>query len=297
MVAAPFARWVPLLEIVNDARPYAVVGSGLALLASVLVGDCYLVQINGVLLGAIVLLFLVPLVSAAGRGIGTPAVMKVVTFNVKVGNRRYGEIAGFLESADADVILLQEVDRCMIAQISPVARTIFNTVHFGGWDKGESCIALLCRHSCLEVESIDRTTSNPGLVRARVDWDGSAVEFIGIHVAYPFDHAEQVRHMDWLSGYTRPRQGPLVVAGDFNLTPFSTKLMIFAFRTGLRRHTNWLLSWPADRLRRAFLIDHVFSTREFSTVAAVTGPFLGSDHIPIIVNLGLTPLSRKRHRR
>jgi endonuclease/exonuclease/phosphatase family metal-dependent hydrolase len=61
--------------------------------------------------------------------------------------------------------------------------------------------------------------------------------------------------------------------------------------TGLRRHATFLRSWPTQGQYRlpapAFLIDHVLTTPEIKTIAIGTGPFVGSDHLPIVATLRL----------
>jgi endonuclease/exonuclease/phosphatase (EEP) superfamily protein YafD len=146
---------------------------------------------------------------------------------------------------------------------------------------------LFSRHPYINGGSIERTDSNPGVVWAHIRQENISYEFIGVHFAYPFHARAQARHFDWLIHYIRTRARPLIVAGDFNLTPFSAKLTKFAFATGLKRHATLLATWPGDKFRPVFLIDHVFSSREFYSVNVTVGPFLGSDHRPVIADIGL----------
>jgi endonuclease/exonuclease/phosphatase (EEP) superfamily protein YafD len=43
------------------------------------------------------------------------------------------------------------------------------------------------------------------------------------------------------------------------------------------------------RLPPLVAIDNLFASRHFAKLAAATGPFLGSDHKPVIVDLALAP--------
>jgi len=103
---------------------------------------------------------------------------------------------------------------------------------------------LFSRHSYINGGSIERTESNPGVVWAPIRQENISYEFIGVHLADPFHAREQSRHFDWLIHYIHSRARPLIVAGDFKLTPFSAKLTKFALATGLKRHATLLATWP-----------------------------------------------------
>jgi endonuclease/exonuclease/phosphatase (EEP) superfamily protein YafD len=125
------------------------------------------------------------------------------------------------------------------------------------------------------------------LVWARFERSGQVIEVIGTHIAYPFQSDAQARQVDWLIEHIGSRRHPLIVAGDFNLSPFSWKLNKLLFATGLRRHLLWAFSWPAHRWWPFTLLDNVLSTPDVTTVAIRTGPRLGSDHLAVIADLAL----------
>ena len=89
----------------------------------------------------------------------------------------------------------------------------------------------------------------------------------------------------------------LIVAGDFNLTPWSFGLARLDRRLGLERRDRAVATWPAlGRIGGALRplppvlpLDHVYAGREWRTVSVRRGPRLGSDHFPLIVDLVLRP--------
>ena len=106
-----------------------------------------------------------------------------------------------------------------------------------------------------------------------------------MHHAWPLHAYAQANHTEWLIAWRQSVTEPLLIAGDFNLTPFSWKLSKFAWKTGLRRYSTYQRSWPGHLYAPAFLIDHVFSTDTFRPLDVRTGPALGSDHLPIIATV------------
>ena len=103
----------------------------------------------------------------------------------------------------------------------------------------------------------------------------------------------QTRQIDWLIAARPAFSEPTIVAGDFNMTPWSYRLQRLLASAGLRRHATFLRSWPTDRYPQfrlpapAFLIDHVLSTPDIKSVSIRMGPNLGSDHLPVIARVRL----------
>jgi endonuclease/exonuclease/phosphatase (EEP) superfamily protein YafD len=80
----------------------------------------------------------------------------------------------------------------------------------------------------------------------------------------------------------------LIVAGDFNLAPWSFGLRRLDNRLGLERRDRALFSWPAYRSRIPFVpLDHVYAGAAWRTVSIERGPSLGSNHYPVVATLVL----------
>jgi endonuclease/exonuclease/phosphatase (EEP) superfamily protein YafD len=89
----------------------------------------------------------------------------------------------------------------------------------------------------------------------------------------------------------------MIIAGDFNSTPWSFALRRQDRLFGIERRTRALATWPARTLRSEapfpFLpIDHVYAGKGWRTVSMQRGPRLGSDHYPVIVVLQATDPAR-----
>lgn len=282
LVAGLLAWRLPFLELANDLRPITTATAAAALLAALVWSDrSAAIEVAAVVLGSLIALLL-PVMFVAKPARGAPQLLRLMSFNINVANERYGDIAQFIRESAADIVLLQEVDD---ASLRKVARHLGQRYPFiiGGGPRRDIGIALLARRPPVESGVIDRTPSNPALVWGRFTHAGSSYEIIGVYLAYPFHPTIQDRHVTWLIEHARTKLAPLIVAGDFNLTPFSAKLNKLALLTGLRRHATWRASWPAKA--PLFLIDHVFSDRIFCSRKVSIGPNLGSDHRPIIVDI------------
>lgn len=83
----------------------------------------------------------------------------------------------------------------------------------------------------------------------------------------------------------------MIVAGDFNMTPWTVKLKTFTKATGLGRfntfYPTWPVRWRSVPLLPLVPIDNVFTTAHFANIAISVGPRLDSDHRPVIADIAL----------
>ncbi len=95
--------------------------------------------------------------------------------------------------------------------------------------------------------------------------------------------------MNALLGALQRVDGPLIVAGDFNSTPYSYALKNLTARAGLDRIAIGIPTWPAPPTypfpMPAWLqLDQVMSRGEIIATPARTGPSGGSDHYPLFTD-------------
>lgn len=118
--------------------------------------------------------------------------------------------------------------------------------------------------------------------------DGRALTVMVTHLSWPlwwrryaWQSERLVRSMEEL------HSDDLILAGDFNLTPWSFAMRRFDRDLGLERRTRAMASWPAiwAPLPPVLPIDQVFAGRAWRTVSVERGPKLGSDHYPIVAIL------------
>lgn len=228
---------------------------------------------------------------------GSERALRIVTFNLWRGNDRMAEVAAFLLHQAADAVVLQEVTRAH----GEILRRALQPAY--PYASGDEHLIILSKHPILAEGRVDRPDFPPWIALmlrwVRLDVKGTALELAGVHLARPFYPSLQEEDIEALTNFVLSRGGPLVVAGDFNMSPWTEKLGRLTSITGLRHTNTFAFTWPLRRGRLELLpfvaIDNVLVSRHFARIALEAGPRLGSDHRPITVDLALaTPRSSRR---
>jgi endonuclease/exonuclease/phosphatase (EEP) superfamily protein YafD len=125
--------------------------------------------------------------------------------------------------------------------------------------------------------------------------DGQQFTVVTTHLDWPVPIERQRAELTELTEVIADIDGPLIVVGDFNSTPWSYTLRQFEDGAGLTRHTRNLVTFPAIWYYlgdwRATLpilpLDHAMSKGELAVHSVRVGERTGSDHLPIIVEFSL----------
>jgi len=288
------ARWWSPLDIVNDGLPFTALGGIVILVLAALARDWRLILAAAGFAAINILLVGVSLSGAAHAAPDSARFLRVVTFNLWNGNTHMDAVAQFLAGTDADVVVLQEAPRQHAAALR---QTLQPRYPFAVGDAG---IVILSKHPILAEGRIDRPGYPPWISLmlrwARLEVNGTTFELAGVHLTRPFYPELQQQDIAALIAFARSRSLPLVVAGDFNMSPWTEKLQRFERSSGLERYNSFDLTWPMEKhdvpLLPFVAIDNVLASRSFAKISTRGGPRLGSDHRPIIADLALTEPSQ-----
>ena len=247
------------------------------------------VAIAGAVVGAI------PIVSYMGvptaRAEAGSAKFRVVTYNTWFRNHDYAAIGRFLAQTQADVIVIEERDRD--DGVQRIADFLQSHPHSFNAGLRHGAI-VFSRWPIVSAESLPLAES-PGVRAARVtvDWQGTPVTVLGVHLHWPLGpRASRLRNTELASvaSFAAAHDGLLIVAGDFNATPWSQH-----FRESLQRSKlsdcaaghGLAPSWPSQFPPLGIRIDHCWMSRHWRSVDVRLGPSHGSDHLPLIADLTL----------
>lgn len=224
---------------------------------------------------------------------GSPS-FRVITFNVQGSNARFHEVVDWVLQQDADVVVLHEATFDWTDAFEAAGGPLEIVP---GWSPGRDFGTLALVPPGASVESYGFRITDPRAVEIGFDVDGTPIRLLSVHPLSPGGpnrNEVRDRHLDFAAEWAAALDGVrTVVAGDFNATPWS-----HAFRAVQRRGdlensqrgyglelsfpttASWLLQVP---------IDHVLYSEGLAVVDRRLGPELGSDHVPVIVDLAVTP--------
>ena len=130
-------------------------------------------------------------------------------------------------------------------------------------------------------------------IEARVHTQGGAFTFLGVHLSAPTTPRRAAQRNDELALLAAHRlgiAGPVVVAGDFNVTPYSPFYADWLTASGLtdtRRGRTLSVSWPTMLPIAGIPIDHVAVNGDFDILRHRRLPNFDSDHYGVLADLAL----------
>jgi endonuclease/exonuclease/phosphatase (EEP) superfamily protein YafD len=281
------ARWSWMLELTTHFRvQYLAVTAALLVLVALRRrwGACAALVAAGAV-SAVAVLPYVP--SPLAQVSAAPATLKVLTVNVSYRQFAVRRLLDIVREANPDVLIVQE--------LTPHTERVladFDTEfpHFRKFPAdGPRGIGLWSRHE-LESGTIFALGRLPA-IEARVLAPQGAFTVIGAHLSSPVSpRRAAARNLELraLGERSAAVDGPLVVAGDFNITPYSPFFTDWLAASGLtdsRRGRTLSVSWPTMLPWVGIPIDHVAVSSEFAILSHQRMANFESDHYGVLVEL------------
>lgn len=219
--------------------------------------------------------------------------LRLVSANLLMVHPEPDVLAAELEGIDADVMVLQEYSPRWKA--TAVQRGWFERYpHQATAIRDDSFGCAIFSRIPLEDVGIVTMAGLPQL-QVTVVVDGQSVDVLDVHTLpprtasyVPDHHAGTEAILEWVDARG---ERPFVVAGDFNSTPYSR----FDAAMGRRADDAWDLAgagyghtapngvFPLPPIR----LDHVYVSESLTVTSAEMGRGSGSDHRPLVVEVGL----------
>jgi endonuclease/exonuclease/phosphatase (EEP) superfamily protein YafD len=236
---------------------------------------------------------LMPAPKTPGPAAGPP--LKIVQFNLWTENRDPKATLEWILAQDADIVTLEEADETSDPIMQGLRAAYPYREPCPG--RGPCSTAVLSRIKPVSrhiMWSRERRYVAGGWVSFD-DPQRGRYDIAVAHLSWPMRPVGlQRRQMTSLAQWMAPLDhGRLILAGDFNATPWSFSLQRFDRQLGLIRRTRGVASFPADRAlllghRLPFPllpIDQVYAGPGWRTLSVERGPMLGSDHYPVVIVL------------
>lgn len=264
---------------------------GLAVAASLLAWmKKYKLLVFPVLFALLNLAFIAPLYF--GGKVHAPHVktvrLRVLSLNVHSTNREHRLLCEYVRRATPDVAVFFEVNDDWDEQFEQL-RDEF-PYHKTSPQKGAFGLAIYSRLPLWDVEFAELDDGNRAVV-AGISVDSTRFTLVGAHPYPPLSAEIAARRriqLARLGELVAAQTGPIVLAGDLNVTSWSPLFADLVEKTGLcdsRRGFGVLSSWPTEYCPLGITIDHCLVSPGIEVKRRQVGRDVGSDHLPVIVDL------------
>lgn len=236
--------------------------------------------------------YLAPVMPTASADVEASHV-RIMLANVYMRNQEYATFLEAVREERPDVLVVQEMTRAWLRELAPL-RADYPYVNALP-NPGGSGMAVFSRLPMTDAEvlSFHGPDYMPGML-VRLSVDGQPLTVLSLHPPTPTRlHRFEKRNAQLAAAASRIRavDGPRVLVGDLNVTPWSPYFADLVRDSGLEDArlgagvwTTWPVPMPA--LLR-IPIDHCLTGGGIRVTGIRIGPPVGSDHRPIVVDLAI----------
>tara|TARA_R110002124_G_scaffold28092_1_gene99658 strand:- start:842 stop:1873 length:1032 start_codon:yes stop_codon:yes gene_type:complete len=236
-------------------------------------------------------------------------ILRLMQVNVFKFNRKHDVLLHFIHKYKPDLIT--------IAEATPEWRDALKelTAAKDGWPymidqakPGSNGMLVLSRYEFTQQESLYPATDTHPAILFRITVNGRDILIASLHPLSPvskmrFKHRDS--YMDGVAASLQQAQdGPVIVAGDMNMTMYTPSYKSFLRKTGLRNARNGrglYPTWPVyvplpTRFKTENLmiphllripIDHVFYKGDIRLLEFTALPAIGSDHLATLTRFSV----------
>ena len=236
-----------------------------------------------------------PLWSRRSRAFeGRPEDVPTLTFlvsNVKLANDEHHRVARCIAEADADIILLMEVDDDWLESLEDALAPYPHRV-LEPRDTGYG-IAVASRVPFSSAEVRHLLNEHVPSIDLRLELGGEPVRIYVLHPEPPTalnDTMGRDAELSAVGQLVRGEEAPLIVTGDLNDVAWSRTTRRFLRLSRLldpREGRGFYNSFDARHRFLRWPLDHIFHSEHFSLVSMARLAPVGSDHFPMFYHLAL----------
>lgn len=221
-----------------------------------------------------------------------PYTVTLLFANIYYKDPDFEKILTLIDHEDPDVMVFAELSE---ESFSILKALIGPKYVFTGFEEGKGAydISYFSKQEPELAMALEFTQGNPSIL-LRYQVDGQSLSVLGIHPHSPVAaHSTEERdlHLEAALAYAASTPGPITVLGDFNISQFSPKFPKLLKKYGLvdtQLEFGLQPSWHANSLPVFRIpIDQVVVSQEVEVYDRYIGQPTGSDHLPVIVKVGV----------
>ncbi len=282
------ARFHYLFDLLSHFRLYFLLGFVILFFVSIYFKNKLLILIHAIfIIGILFSLrqFYIPI-----KETNHTQTLKIISLNILSQNSEYEKVRKFIKKENPEIITIQEMSPKWEQELNqlkieyPYFLIESRNDNFG--------IAIYSKYPLEDAEILHLNKENIPYPFGTVKINDQSISILGIHTMPPIgsEYFElRNRQLKSVNEFIKQQEGELILLGDLNCTSFSSNLNILLEGTRLRdsRLGKGIQgSWSA-RMKLFYLtLDHAFVTDKIQVLDRRIGEDLGSDHYPVILNVG-----------
>jgi endonuclease/exonuclease/phosphatase (EEP) superfamily protein YafD len=215
-------------------------------------------------------------------------IYRVMLSNVLQKNRDYQRVRDLICSSNPDFVVLIEVNQPWLEQMEairpqyPYLQSAPRTDDYG--------IAIFSRVPVASCEIQFYGDTERPTITAKFDLEDHILTIVAPHPSPPKNpKGAKLRNqqLSEIADFIAGENGAFMLVGDLNITPFSPYFKDLLQNSGLRESRigfGLQPTWPTTNPFLYIPIDHILVSKEICVQARKTGPRVGSDHLPVLVD-------------
>ena len=240
----------------------------------------------------VALLFeVLPLFWGGNKAVELTESAKVVCINLLSSNGQYKEVGNYIRQKDPEIVILQEFNALWKIKLEPNLNDYLYRITIPRGDNFG--IAVYSKIKQTQLASLQIGDAGVPSVLGEIKLGKSKIKFIATHPLPPVDNwyfNNRNKQLSELSEIVSSTEEEVFVIGDLNTSSFSIHFKHLLSKGKLidsRRGFGLLPSWPTWLSIMETTLDHCLVSKGISIKDRGVGPNIGSDHLPIFVELGL----------
>lgn len=228
------------------------------------------------------------------KGPAVPAghTLRAMLLNVNTERGDPERVREVIQAVDPDVVVLEEISSRWVRNLEWLAKT---HPHSSTQPREDNFgIGLFSRFPLVQADTVYIGDAGVPSIIARIETGEGPLVVIATHPLPP-GGAEYSRwrneQLEKLPEHI-PASVPVLLLGDLNVTPWNHQFRRLLKRSGLKDSAQGRgvqPTWPSDIPLLLIPIDHCLHSPDIFVSGRKTGPDVGSDHYPVIVDFGINP--------
>lgn len=211
--------------------------------------------------------------------------LKLVTVNLLWSNRHHQRLRDWLQAEAPDIVVTQETTARWAAELARLDGLFPHRWLPGPVDD----LAILSRLP-FEMAEEAGICAHGTLAMATLSAGQRRIDLMALHASvstHPAWRLARDAMFEDIVRFARRTRYPLIVAGDFNATPWNRSMRRLVRESPLRHAPGfWRPTWTAWVPHwMGIPIDHVLAATDCHVVDRRVGPDIGSDHRPVVATI------------